>query len=76
MAWDTIGSVFGSIATTLLLMPFMGVNYTVVLITVLSVIAALILRRRWWVWIVCAFVLALSLYINSNSTDYTNLFII
>lgn len=67
MAWDTIGSVFGSIATTLLLMPFMGVNYTVVLITVLSVIGALTLRRRWWVWIVCMLVMSLSMYINSNS---------
>ena len=67
MAWDTIGSVFGSIATTLLLMPFMGVNYTVVLITALSVVGALILRRRWWVWIVCGLVLGASLYINSHT---------
>lgn len=67
MAWDTIGSVFGSIATTLLLMPFMGVNYTVVLITVLSVLGALILCWRWWVWIVCAIVLTASCYINSNT---------
>ena len=67
MAWDTIGSVFGSIATTLLLMPFMGVNYTVVLITVLAVMGALILRRRWWVWLVCAIILAASFYINSNT---------
>ncbi len=67
MAWDTIGSVFGSIATTLLLMPFMGVNYTVVLITLLSVIGALVLRRRWWVWCVCALILGASLFINSNT---------
>ena len=67
MAWDTIGSVFGSMATTLLLMPFLGVNYTVVLITVLSVVGALILRRRWWVWIICTTILALSLYINSDT---------
>lgn len=67
MAWDTIGSVFGSMATTLLLMPFMGVNYTVVLITVLSVVGALVLRRRWWVWIICIMVMGLSLFINSNA---------
>lgn len=67
MAWDTIGSVFGSMATTLLLMPFMGVNYTVVLITVLSIIGALVLRRRWWVWIICILILVLSLFINSNT---------
>lgn len=67
MAWDTIGSVFGSMATTLLLMPFMGVNYTVVLITVLSVVGALVLRRRWWVWIVCIVVMGPSLFINSNA---------
>ena len=66
MAWDTIGSVFGSIATTLLLMPFVGVNYTVVLITLLSVIGALILRRNLWVWILCALAISTSLYINSD----------
>lgn len=67
MAWDTIGSVFGSIATTLLLMPFMGVNYTVILITILAVIGALVLSRRWWVWLTCAIVLTASFYINSNT---------
>lgn len=67
MAWDTIGSVFGSMATTLLLMPFMGVNYTVVLITVLSVVGALVLRRRWWVLVICIMVMGLSLFINSNA---------
>ena len=67
MAWDTIGSVFGSIATTLILMPFLGVNYTVVLIAVLSVLAALILHRALWVWPVCAVILVSSFVINSNS---------
>ena len=71
MAWDTIGSVFGSMATTLLLMPFLGVNYTVILITCLSVIGALLLRRRWWVWCIGAVVLVLSLYINSNTYQYS-----
>ena len=67
MAWDTIGSVFGSIATTLLLMPFMGVNYTVILITGLAVIGALTLRRRWWVWCICVAILGASVYINSDA---------
>ncbi len=73
MAWDTIGSVFGSIATTLLLMPFLGVNYTVVLITLMAVIGALILRRRWWVWIVCAFIFMASCFINSNKYQFEKL---
>ena len=76
MAWDTIGSVFGSIATTLLLMPFMGVNYTVVLITVLSILGALILLRRWWVWLVCGVVLSASVYINSDTYQREKLGII
>lgn len=67
MAWDTIGSVFGSMATTLLLMPFMGVNYTVVLITFLAVVCALIAHRRWWTWIVCAIILGASIFINSDN---------
>lgn len=67
MAWDTIGSVFGSIATTLLLMPFIGVNYTVVLITMLSVIGVLILRRNWWIYLICIITICMSLFINSNT---------
>ncbi len=66
MAWDTIGSVFGSIVTTLILMPFIGVNYTVVLITLLSVVGALILRRNWGMYVICICVLLLSIAINCN----------
>ena len=70
MAWDTVGSVFGSMITTLIMMPFMGVNNTVILITILSVVGALILRRKWWVWVICACVLGTSMYVNSNSYQY------
>lgn len=70
MAWDTIGSVFGSIATTLLLMPFLGVNYTVVLITVLASIGALVARRKWWMWCICLTMLVLSVYINSDTYQH------
>lgn len=66
MAWDTIGSVFGSVATTLLLMPFIGVNYTVVLITFLSVLAALVLTRRWWVCLIGGLVCCISVFVNCN----------
>ncbi|MBO5704951.1 MAG: fused MFS/spermidine synthase [Alphaproteobacteria bacterium] len=66
MAWDTIGSVFGSIATTLMLMPFIGVNYTVVLVTVLASLAAVILRRSWVVFVFCILVIVSSVAINSN----------
>lgn len=67
MAWDTIGSVFGSIITTLFLMPFIGVNYTVVLITVLSVVATLMLTRKLWLCIACVIVLITSAVINSDA---------
>ncbi len=70
MAWDTIGSVFGSIATTLLLMPFLGVNYTVVLITVLASIGALVVRHKWWTWCICLTMLGLSVYINSDTYQH------
>lgn len=70
MAWDTIGSVFGSIATTLLLMPFLGVNYTVVLITLLAVVGALILSRTLLVWIICIIILFASVFINSNTYQH------
>lgn len=70
MAWDTIGSVFGSIATTLLLMPFLGVNYTVVLITVLAAVGALVVRHKWWTWCICLTMLVLSIYINSDTYQH------
>lgn len=70
MAWDTIGSVFGSIATTLLLMPFLGVNYTVVLITVLAAVGALVARHKWWTWCICLTMLVLSIYINSDTYQH------
>lgn len=72
MAWDTIGSVIGSIATTLLLMPFIGVNNTVILMTVLAVFCALVLHRHWSVWCVGATMVLYSGYVNSNSYQYKN----
>ncbi|MCM1294010.1 MAG: fused MFS/spermidine synthase [Muribaculaceae bacterium] len=47
MAWDTIGSVVASMATTLILMPFIGVNHTIMFIVVLAGIAALISFPHW-----------------------------
>lgn len=67
MAWDTIGSVFGSLATTLILMPFIGVNHTVVLICTLAAVGALVCWRRWWVWGAAAVVVSTALFVNSDS---------
>ena len=66
MAWDTIGSVMGSLLTTLILMPFLGVNYTVILIVILASVAAFITRTRWWVGLVAIAVLVPTVIINSN----------
>lgn len=46
MAVDTMGSVLGSIGTTLVLMPLIGVSYTVVVLVFLASVAAWILVRR------------------------------
>lgn len=45
MAVDTIGSVLGSLLTTLILMPFIGVNHTLMLIVLLTLTAALLLFK-------------------------------
>ena len=70
MAWDTIGSVMGSLATTLILMPFIGVNYTVVMIVILACVSALIAHRAWWVWVACTLIIVPTLYINSNAYQH------
>ncbi len=46
MAVDTIGSVLGSLLTTLIIMPFVGVNYTIVVVEVITLSAACFLTRR------------------------------
>lgn len=66
MAWDTIGSVLGSLATTLLLMPFMGVNYTVILVVLLACVAAIITRPKLWVCFTSVLILGATVYLNSN----------
>ncbi len=66
MAWDTIGSVMGSLATTLILMPFFGVNYTVLLIVCLSLLAAIIVYKKWWVFVISVAILIPTYFINTN----------
>lgn len=69
MAWDTIGSVMASIATTLLMMPFIGVNHTVMLVVALGILGALICRMRWWTVLVALVILVAAACINSNAVQ-------
>ncbi|MDE5615398.1 MAG: fused MFS/spermidine synthase [Alphaproteobacteria bacterium] len=69
MAWDTIGSVLASIATTLVLMPFIGVNHTIMLVVALGLMGAVICRRRWWIWVAAAIILAAATAINSDAVQ-------
>jgi len=66
MAWDTIGSVMASIATTLIFMPLIGVNHTVILIVALAVIGAICARPRWYVAIIGGIILIAACVINSQ----------
>lgn len=66
MAVDTIGSVLASMATTLILMPFFGVNNTIGLVMLLAVVCALVACRRWWGWVFGALLLVGGGYLNSN----------
>jgi predicted membrane-bound spermidine synthase len=67
MAWDTIGSVLGSLATTLVLMPFIGVNYTIILVTVLSLAAAYIAKPKLKLLIVFAIIIVPTFWLNSGA---------
>lgn len=59
MAIDTIGSVLGSILTTLIIMPFIGVNHTIIVVVVAAVIASVILAKRAaWYWLGLTIILA------------------
>jgi len=69
MAWDTIGSVLASIGTTLLLMPFIGVNHTIMLVVALGLAGALICRGRWWMWGAAAIIFIAAGAINSDAVQ-------
>lgn len=71
MAVDTIGSVVASMLTTLFLMPFLGVNYTVGLVILLGCVCALMAYRRLWVWCVAAGLMIFGGYINSDYVQYS-----
>lgn len=71
MAVDTIGSVIASMVTTLIMMPFLGVNYTVGLVILFGCMCALLSYRRLWVWIVSAVLLVFGGYINSDYIQYS-----
>ncbi|MDR0741461.1 MAG: fused MFS/spermidine synthase [Rickettsiales bacterium] len=67
MAWDTIGSVLGSLATTLILMPFIGVNYAIIIVTALSLAAAYIAKPKPKLLVLSAIIMIPAFWINSGS---------
>ena len=69
MAWDTIGSVLGSLLTTLILMPFVGVNNTVMLIVLLAAVAAIITRPKWWTVLICVAIMVPTFMVNRDSVQ-------
>ena len=71
MAVDTIGSVIASMVTTLIMMPFLGVNYTVGLVILFGCMCALLSYHSLWVWIVSAVLLVFGGYINSDYIQYS-----
>lgn len=71
MAVDTIGSVVASMLTTLVMMPFLGVNYTVGLVILLGCVCALLSYRRVWVWLISGGLLLFGGYINSDYVQYS-----
>ena len=71
MAVDTIGSVIASMATTLIMMPFLGVNYTVGLVILLGCVCALMAYRRTYVWIIAAALMIFGGYVNSDYVQYS-----
>lgn len=68
LALDTIGSFLGSLLTTLVLMPFIGVNHTVTLLVFVLFLSYLLLKKKKLLSsIFPLFILLLSLAINSNT---------
>lgn len=66
MAVDTVGSVLGSILTTLVIMPFIGVNHTIIALTFVTLLGAVILARNPN-YLIAAFILVTAFMFNRDS---------
>lgn len=68
MAVDTIGSVGGSLLTTLFLMPMIGVAHTVVVLSIITAFASLLVgcEKIWINWVKFGCFAALGLILNSR----------
>lgn len=66
MAVDTIGSVLGSLLTTLIVMPFAGVNHTIMALTALTLCGAFVIARRPD-YIMFSFILFMAFMFNRSS---------
>lgn len=67
MAVDTIGSVLGSLITTLVLMPVVGVNHTIVLVALCSLVGAMLVKFKKRDLLVFPVIVAIALFINNDS---------
>lgn len=72
MAVDTVGSVLGSLLTTLIVMPFIGVNHAIMALTALTLSGSLLIARRPD-YIFSCIVLLMAFMFNRNSL-LTNLY--
>lgn len=75
MAVDTIGSVLGSLATTLVFMPLIGVAATVIILLVLTAIAALLLgnrRRNFYYAVLLIYLLVIGAFLNNEKFMHPN----
>lgn len=70
MACDTIGSVLGSIAITLIIMPLIGVNYTIIVLMCAGIIGAVLLSG-WPSFIWGIILLGCAVLMNNSPFLYT-----
>ncbi len=68
MAVDTLGSVLGSLLTSLCLMPFIGVNYSILVLVVANVIGAfLVSRKHQYNYINAIILITMTYMLNRNA---------
>ncbi|MCL2749151.1 MAG: fused MFS/spermidine synthase [Alphaproteobacteria bacterium] len=72
MGIGTIGSVLGSLVTTLVFMALLGVNYTIMLTVVLAGVGAYLAYRKTWVLVISIAAFMMAWFFNNDSVLYKN----